>query len=488
MVKRIKILYTFTIIAILVFLGMQVYWLYLRYEYTLSQHEDTVRTTIMEALSEYRKIRISRIDASCSPITTRSSYNLNYDHWGKNRMEAIVVAQKFPVYKMLGIDEPRELTADEKERVSQMVNDSTFSSETIRRIYDVENGPSEAVVWGSMKNVDLEFYSPFTVDGIDSVLCKAGIDAQVRVEVADTMVWNPVLVRHSSLLSPKMQLTVPYSELDKKVAVFVYEIPVSAIIKEMGWTLGVVVALSVLLTLCLVWQFSTILRLNRLNRMRNMFIIAMIHELKRPLSTLKMCVSGMENERMSADKNIRGELMSNARTALDNLAAYFSRIRDITFNDVEQVPLSISSFHLSKVVADVIRAVTPSDSKKVKINNNVDPALWVTADPTHIFNIMTNLVENAIKYSGQSVDITIASNVGDDNVAISVTDNGNGIPASELSRIFKRFYRGRAADSEVPGMGLGLAYVELLAKVHGGGVTVTSVYGKGSTFTVFLPQ
>lgn len=115
------------------------------------------------------------------------------------------------------------------------------------------------------------------------------------------------------------------------------------------------------------------------------------------------------------------------------------------------------------------------------------PGVTVKADRTHLCNILGNLVENAIKYSGQQVTVSASASITDRHVTVSISDTGNGISTSDIRHVFRRFYRGTASDSDVPGMGLGLAYVRLLVAAHGGDVTVESTLGKGSCFTITFP-
>ena len=129
----------------------------------------------------------------------------------------------------------------------------------------------------------------------------------------------------------------------------------------------------------------------------------------------------------------------------------------------------------------------PAD-KNVDIINEIDMNLEVSADKTHLMNIINNLIENAVKYSGQDVEIKAEASEDNDGVELKITDTGYGIPASDLKHIFKRFYRGKASTGEQPGMGLGLAYVKLLIDAHGGDISVESTEGKGTCFTIRLPQ
>ena len=184
--------------------------------------------------------------------------------------------------------------------------------------------------------------------------------------------------------------------------------------------------------------------------MRNSFITTMIHELKRPISTLKMCVSGLDNERMLDDKTVRKELLTESRKALDNLSAYFLKLRDITFNNVEQIPLNIQSVNLNNLFDTVAKATVQPSGKTVVIHNEIAPDMIISADRAHLYNTLNNLVENAVKYSGTEVEINASATESVGFVELVVSDNGNGIPSGDLKHIFQRFYRGKASAGEHP--------------------------------------
>ncbi len=489
MEKKIKIIYILSIVAILAFLGMQVYWLYGRYEYSLTEYENISIEKISNAIVEYNNER-AKHSALKKISRTQSSYQMetDVDSAGNRRRNVTVTTKEIDGRKILGIAEKRNLTPEEMKILQELVLDSLEMVDLKIATVDASSAPSDGVAWNAMRNFDNEIQSPFTIDGIDSILRKNNINAKITLILQDSVTWETTTKHHSSIISPRFNVTTPYSELEKKAVVIECEIPSSEILRSMGWTLVLAAVLSLLLILCLVWQLKTIVKLTRLDKMRNSFITTMIHELKRPISTLKMCVSGIDNEKLMEDTQLRHELTSETRIALDNLSAYFFKLRDITFNNVEQIPLNISSFNLAPLIDSVIKSITLPSDKAVVFENTVPVDLEISVDRSHLMNIMTNLIENAIKYSSDEVTIKIKAAGTSDGCLITVEDNGTGISATDRSRIFNRFYRGKASASDIPGMGLGLAYVKLLTDAHGGKISVESTEGIGSSFTIKLPQ
>lgn len=490
MEKKIKTLYILSIVAILAFLGMQVYWLYGRYEYSLTEYDSRTGISVAEALKEYDKARARGSATEGDTVRVQSRFQMSHglDSIGKQVRTVTVRTNVINGRKLLGIAENRKLTHEEMKRLEELVMDSIEMANARIATIDASSAPSDGIAWNAMRNFESEIRSPFTVEGVDSILRKHDIIADISIMLQDSVTWEPVTERHSSVLSPRLKIITPYSELERKAVVIECPIPSSEVLREMGWTLVMAVVLSLFLILCLVWQIKTIAKLTRLDKMRNSFISTMIHELKRPISTLKMCVSGIDNDKLMEDDQLRHELTGEIRIALDNLSAYFSKLRDITFNNVEQIPLNVSSFNLAAFVDSVIKSITVPSAKDVVFENAVPENFEISADCSHLMNILTNLIENAIKYSSDKVTIKINAVRTSDGCQIIVEDNGNGIAADDINRIFNRFYRGKASASDIPGMGLGLAYVKLLTDAHGGEISVESAEGVGSSFSIKLPQ
>lgn len=490
MEKRIKTLYILSIIAILTFLGMQGYWLYIRYEYSLREYEMETQDVIESLLVEYDKLRL-KFNPEPESITrrmTENNLNTDMDSLGNNSRRATVTTRVFNASKLLGITEIRKLTEEEMERLSKLVEDSLAAIDSRTATFDATSAPTDGAAWTAMNKFELDMRSPFATEGIDSLLRRERIDAEISLVVTDSMMWKPVLMPHTSVINPHFTMIHPYSELERKAVVIDCRIPSSDVLEKMGWTLALAFALSAFLIACLVWQIKTIVRLTRLDKMRSMFVTTMIHELKRPISTLKMCVSGIESDKLMEDVLFRKEVSAEMRGGLDSLSSYFSRLRDITFNNVDQIPLNVESFNLHELVDSVITSIPVTAVKRVNFVNDVPKGMEISADRSHLSNMLTNLIENAVKYSGDEVSVRISGESVDGGVRIDVADNGNGISSADKGRIFNRFYRGKAFSTDIPGMGLGLTYVKLLVDAHCGDISVESREGEGSIFTIKLPQ
>ncbi len=498
MERRIKTLYIITIVAILAFLGMQVYWLYGRYEFALSDYERNLTEKILKCVDDYKSIREktsnTRTDSLKKGGNGADAFSLptfslqqEYGDTVKTTRTARIYTYLFSAHELLGLEPGTPLTAEQKAKAAELAQQQ-MEEPADSAVFDASGARDENEAWSATNNVNVERKCPFRADGIDSLLRKEGIRADITLHKADSMIWRTKIENHKSVFSPEVSLTIPYSQLQGLTAIIVSRINPLDVLPGMWQTLIISLLVSVLLIVCLALQFSTVLKLSRLDRMRNGFITTMIHELKRPISTLKMCVSGLDNERMMGDTQVRKEILAETRNALDNLSSYFSKLRDITFNNVEQIPLNIQSVNLHDLFEAVASAIVPPADKKVTVSNGIDRELVVSADRSHLYNIMNNLVENAVKYSGVSVEINALASEREGFVVLMVSDNGNGIPSGDIKHIFKRFYRGKASAGEQPGMGLGLAYVKLLVEAHGGGISVESIEGRGTCFTITLPQ
>ena len=153
-------------------------------------------------------------------------------------------------------------------------------------------------------------------------------------------------------------------------------------------------------------------------------------------------------------------------------------------------PMDIEEVLIDAVVDEAVDAIrTLANAKQIEIERGPDSSIHLKGDRVQLVTALRNLLTNAVAYSPESTRIGVGVRMSDDGlVDISVTDQGLGIPLADQERIFERFYRVDPARSrETGGTGLGLSIVKHVAARHGGEVTVWSVEGSGSTFTLHLP-
>lgn len=233
--------------------------------------------------------------------------------------------------------------------------------------------------------------------------------------------------------------------------------------------------------------FFDITRLERLERVRQEFLSNVSHELRTPLTAILAFVETLEDGAIDdAEHNRRflAVIRKNA-TRMHNLIDDILELSAIEAGTVRVEPAHV---RLQPIVGDVLTALaTRADARRVSVHNNVAPEAMVFADPRRLEQMLTNLIDNAIKFNREGGDVRVGHEAAGERTRVSVSDNGDGISAEHIERIFERFYRvDRARSREMGGTGLGLAIVKHLARAHGGEASVTSTLGAGSTFTLDL--
>jgi len=234
--------------------------------------------------------------------------------------------------------------------------------------------------------------------------------------------------------------------------------------------------------------FFDITRMERLEIVRQEFLSNVSHELRTPLTAIIAFVETLENGAIE-DHESAQRFLSIIRKNASRMHSLIDDILELTAIEGGNVPLRAATIDLHMLVQDVCASLAAKASAhNVTLKNNVAPEVMVYADERRLEQMLTNLIDNGIKFSREHGTVTI-SYESDTRDKISVQDNGDGIPSQHLERLFERFYRvDRARSRDMGGTGLGLAIVKHLALLHRGEVTVTSELGKGSTFTIHLPK
>ena len=259
-------------------------------------------------------------------------------------------------------------------------------------------------------------------------------------------------------------------------------------------SLGYMALSSILLTLIIVISFAftiyTIIRQKRLSEIRSDFVNNMTHELKTPISTISLA------SQMLGDKSIPNESKN-----IDNLSAvitaesrrlgyHVEKVLQTTIFNKGKLKLKLREANINEIITGVINNFSIQIKK---INGLIVPSLHAEnpvlfVDIVHITNVLSNLIDNAIKYCTQDPEIYIETQNNNRYIMIVVRDNGIGISQKNQKRIFEKFYRVSTGNiHSVKGFGLGLSYVKKVIEEHKGYIKIESEPYEGTVFKIFLP-
>ncbi len=229
-------------------------------------------------------------------------------------------------------------------------------------------------------------------------------------------------------------------------------------------------------------------RLENLERSRNQFVSNASHELKTPLATMKILLESLiYQDDMPAE--LRREFMQDINKEIDRLNMVIGDLLTLVHIDSQKMRLRREMMLLSVAIKEAVRRLAPLASDR---GQEIEVALHdeceMFADPAKLQQVIYNLIDNAIKYTPDGGKIRVSLELIGRDAVLKVSDNGVGIPKSDVPHVFDRFYRvDKARSRETGGTGLGLSIVQQIVRLHGGSIDVESEVGKGTTFIIELP-
>jgi PAS domain S-box-containing protein len=230
-------------------------------------------------------------------------------------------------------------------------------------------------------------------------------------------------------------------------------------------------------------------QLQELDQLKSRFVSNVSHELRTPLAVIKLYATLTRKGRPEK----QAHYLQTIEQETHRLETMVENILDLTRMDRQELHFTPELLAADEIIAQVLQVYEETaQGRGLELRNHVRgelPLLW--ADRDHLIQLLTNLVDNALKYTPRGGQVWVASRVFDEDgqplLEIAVGDTGLGIPEDEQERVFERFYRGSGNRPESTGTGLGLAIVQELMAQHGGKVTLQSQVGKGSVFALQFP-
>jgi two-component system phosphate regulon sensor histidine kinase PhoR len=295
------------------------------------------------------------------------------------------------------------------------------------------------------------------------------------------------LINHYYLISPSGSATENLTS-DEVLIIIVPQVK-SIVFKDM--TSRIVAA--VLFTLIIISAFyltvSTMIRQKKLSEIKNDFINNMTHEFKTPIATISLAVDAIRNEKVQKDPEKLGYFGSIIKEENQRMNRQVETILKSALMDRQEVSLNLKPLHVHEIIRDVadnfiLRLQEKQGTLETDLNAAED---LIEGDEVHISNLITNLMDNAVKYSKENVPpvIRLVTSSNNKKFTVRIEDNGIGMTRETLKRIFEKFYRAHTGNiHNVKGFGLGLSYVKNVVEAHHGTIRAESTPGKGSYFTI----
>ncbi len=238
-----------------------------------------------------------------------------------------------------------------------------------------------------------------------------------------------------------------------------------------------------------VGAFIDITQLETLEGIRQAFLANVSHELRTPLTSILAYVETLLDDGQKKPTTSSRFLETIHRNA-ERMRDLVNDISELSLIESGAVRLSFEQIALYSLVNEIFHGLAHrSEKHQVRLVNEVPPDCTVIADRRRLEQILTNLIDNAIKFNKLDGNVTVHTEKHAELIQIHVQDTGVGIPPEDLARVFERFYRvDKARSRELGGTGLGLSIVKHLTRAHGGDAELRSEFGKGCEFIIKLPK
>ena len=464
--KRFKTISATFIIVIAVIFSCNVYYLVSLYNSIRSNVERDVMTALADADIDDLMYRAGRAQALASNVQMQEEVE---EKQAPRKAEATT-------YR----DENGQLISVRTEADGTVIEERAMLSENSSYSNQMVDAMSRQF------HVIMDKYIPYDMEVMDSVLYNQLSNRFIYpdflcVEVVNSndsvICGNPKLNGESGLDSFSFNINP-----DEGIYYKAYMTPLTRhILSQMFGIIITVFLLMIAFSLAFWYLFRTVSRLRTIEEMKDDFVSNMTHELKTPIAIAYSANDALLNYDTSNDPDKKTKYLTIANKQLKRLGELVENILAMSMERRKTMKLRPEDIPLREFVEEIAAAQRMRGDKNITINVNVADNIIVEADRTHLANVLNNLIDNAIKYSDESVEITITGNDKD----LSVKDNGIGIPSKSIPYLFNKFYRVPHGNrQDVRGYGIGLYYVKSILDKMGWSIEVKSTEGKSSVFTI----
>ena len=266
--------------------------------------------------------------------------------------------------------------------------------------------------------------------------------------------------------------------------------PNKTFLERMGLMLAGTFIIMLLVIVCISYQVRFISRFEKIFQIREDFSYAMIHDMKTPLTSIIMALKFLRSGKLDNRQEMKDKYFDIAENEADHLLTLTNKVLTISKLENHKLEMNRTEVELTPIIDKLTEKFKAKSQKTVNFITEIK-AETAYADAEYLEEVLSNLIDNSIKYSDESVEIKISTAQDDRYTMLKIRDNGFGISEKDIHLIFQKFERAsaikRSRKNGASGFGLGLSFVDQVVKAHHGKIFVTSIEGEFTEFIIYLP-
>ncbi len=266
--------------------------------------------------------------------------------------------------------------------------------------------------------------------------------------------------------------------------------PNKTFLERMGLMLAGTFIIMLLVIVCISYQVRFISRFEKIFQIREDFSYAMIHDMKTPLTSIIMALNFLRSGKLDNRQEMKDKYFDIAENEADHLLTLTNKVLTISKLENHKLEMNKTEVELIPIIEKLTEKFKAKSQKTVNFITDIK-AETAYADAEYLEEVLSNLIDNSIKYSGESVEIRISTARDDRYTVLKVHDNGFGISDKDIHLIFRKYERASAVKRNrrngASGFGLGLNFVDQVVEAHHGKIFVSSIEGEFTEFTIYLP-
>lgn len=478
--RRIVILLILSLAALF---GYQIYWLSGLYRSSIKSKESEINLALQKADYAEMMERLRTVSAS----GRHGSLDLDTG-WSEDHVVSHVTVRTDPIVINEDGSKSISVTTVQVDRNAGEDNDNS------QYAYAISNSQESTDYYQRGMHAGVDILAEVNFHKLDSLLSMMLDDYGLNVPHRLQMLTDSTMVAtiSTSGYEPSGRAR-NYDYVYGKTLADKYELTIEPLSGLVFREMSGVIAASLILFLMLAFSFwflvHAMLKQKSLEEMKSDFTNNITHELKTPVAVAYAANDALLNFEAGNDPEKRREYLKISQSQLKKLEGMIEQILSMSMESRKTLELRKEDITLKPLLQTLAEQHRLSAEKPCSFHIEAEDDLVIHADRFHFGNVISNLIDNAIKYSGDAINIIIRAKTTSGGVEISVKDNGIGIAPDKQKHIFDKFYRVPTGDiHDVKGYGLGLYYAKTMVEKHGGTISVSSTLGKGSEFRIFIPQ